>query len=171
VDIAQANRVARVADHLFQSVAVANHKDERFSRKLHWSAMVHEIGAVVNHTNAARHGAYILENIEAPGFAIEELQRLSDLVRAQKGRLRKFAELLADELFAKQLFSLRLATLVCNARVDPNWSDLSATYQSGVFHLHVPSMWAAAHPNTMYLINDECANWDKSGYQFKILFC
>ena len=168
VDLAQANRVALVADQLFQSVAVANHRDKRFSRKLHWSAMVHEIGAVVNHTNAPRHSAYILQNIEAPGFSMEELQRLSDLVRAQKGRLKKFADLIIDELFAKQLFSLRVAILFCNARVDPDVSKVSATYQDKVFRLHIPPMWAAAHPNTMFLLTEECSQWDKSGYTLNI---
>ncbi len=57
--------------------------------KLGWAAQLHEIGTLVSHSDYHKHGAYILDNTDAPGFAVNELHALGQLVLGQRGKLRK----------------------------------------------------------------------------------
>ncbi len=101
-DAAQARRVSATAARLLQQLrqrtddapALARHQ-----RKLQWAAMLHEIGSQISHSDYHKHGAYVLENADAPGFAQPELHRLGLLVLGHRGKLRKLEAELGDELF------------------------------------------------------------------------
>ena len=82
VNAPQANRVSRVATGLLQQLRAADAPLvlERLLRKLLWAAQLHEIGALVSHSDYHKHGAYILDNADAPGFSLPEMHRLSLLV-------------------------------------------------------------------------------------------
>jgi len=66
-----------------------NLADERPNRKLNWAAQLHEIGSHISHSDYHKHGAYILDNADAMGFALSELHKLSLLVLGHRGKLRK----------------------------------------------------------------------------------
>ncbi len=76
VDTAQAQRVARVAAQLFGQLPVIDTPDEpdRHLRKLDWAARLHEIGSHISHSDYHKHGAYILDNADAPGFALPQAE-------------------------------------------------------------------------------------------------
>jgi exopolyphosphatase/guanosine-5'-triphosphate,3'-diphosphate pyrophosphatase len=76
-----------------------------------------------------------LDNVDAPGFSIPELHRMSELVLGQRGKLRKLEQSLTDELFAKQLMCLRLALLLCHARRMPEHESIKLSYKLGAFLL------------------------------------
>jgi exopolyphosphatase/guanosine-5'-triphosphate,3'-diphosphate pyrophosphatase len=168
VDTAQAERVRQTAQTLFEQVAKVNRKNQRYSHKLRWAAMVHEIGTVISHVDAPAHGAYLLAHIDAPGFAMDELNRLSQLVLAQRGKLRKVEDELHDELFVKQLFALRLAALLCHARRDPDLSGLRCQHQQGGFRVRVSHSWAANHPHSALLMDNEMNAWQKMGLDYRV---
>jgi exopolyphosphatase/guanosine-5'-triphosphate,3'-diphosphate pyrophosphatase len=91
VDAAQAQRVGKVATSLLRGLRAgdAPAELERAQRKLLWAAQLHEIGSLISHSDYHKHGAYILDNADAPGFAQPELHRLSLLVLGHRGKLRK----------------------------------------------------------------------------------
>ncbi len=165
VDAAQAARVGRVATELFTQIADPDPNNERYSRKLVWAARLHEIGTHISHSDMHRHGAYILDHADAPGFTLEELHRMSQLVLGQRGKLRKIEDYLDDELFAKQLLCLRLAVLLCHARQDPDISALQLGYRTRQFKLAAASGWARSYPQSAWLIEEEVATWQKSGWR------
>ena len=110
-------RVGKFAHHLFaqlQSSAAPSESpekksaDERLNRKLNWAAQLHEIGGQISHSDYHKHGAYILDNSDAMGFALSELHRLSQLVLGHRGKLRKLEVDFEDEIFMQQLLVLRL---------------------------------------------------------------
>jgi exopolyphosphatase/guanosine-5'-triphosphate,3'-diphosphate pyrophosphatase len=113
-----------------------------------------------------RHGAYILDHGDAPGFTLQELHRMSQLVLGQRGKLRKIEDILDDELFAKQLLCLRLAVLLCHARKDPDIAPLQLSYKSRQFKLVASTGWARSFPQSAWLIDEEVAAWQKSGWRF-----
>ena len=92
----------------------------RHERKLAWAAQLHEIGSQISHSDYHKHGAYILDNADAPGFAQPELHRLSLLVLGHRGKLRKLEADFDDRAFVQQLLCLRLAVILCHARRDPD---------------------------------------------------
>ena len=168
VDKAQAQRVSDVATKLFSQVATADPLNGRYSQKLAWAARLHEIGTHISHTSAHRHGAYILDHVDAPGFSMPELHRMSQLVLGQRGKLRKLEADLGDELFANQLLCLRLAVLLCHARKDPEVGALRLSYRSRGFKLTTVPGWARQFPQSAWLLEEEVEAWQKSDWRFTV---
>ncbi|MBC7548739.1 MAG: exopolyphosphatase, partial [Polaromonas sp.] len=70
-----------------------------------------------------------------------------------------------DSLFIEQLMCLRLAVLLCHARLDPDLKglQLSADESGGrSFALKCRSGWSAAFPQSAYLLNEEVLAWQKT---------
>lgn len=168
IDAAQAERVGRVATRLFEQVAETDPLAGRTSRKLAWAARLHEIGTHISHDNAHRHGAYILDHVDAPGFSLPELHRMSQLVLGQRGKLRKLDAELGDELFAKQLLCLRLAVLLCHARRDPEIVALRLGFGSPEFRLSAPAGWADRYPQSALLLREEALAWQKTPWRLVV---
>jgi exopolyphosphatase/guanosine-5'-triphosphate,3'-diphosphate pyrophosphatase len=166
VDAAQAQRVSAVATALFSQIAAVDAQNERYSQKLAWAARLHEIGTHISHDRSHHHGAYILDNVDAPGFSLPELHRMSQLVLGQRGQLKKLEISLADELFAKQLMCLRLAVLLCHARQMPEHESVKLSYKAGAFKLATHPGWARRYPQSAWLIGEEVLAWQKSNWKF-----
>jgi len=166
VDRPQAGRVARTACALFGQPAPAG--SERAARKLEWAARLHEIGCRISHSDYHRHGAYILDNTDAAGFAVSELHRLGVLVQGQRGKVRKLEADLEDPVFALQLLSLRLAVALCHARRDPDTAGLALRREGPRFHLAARPGWAAAYPQSAHLLREEVQAWQKTPWELAV---
>ena len=166
-DAVQAGRVSRVSRHLFlmASSGLPGAESERFRRKLNWAAQLHEIGSQISHSDYHKHGAYILDNIDAPGFANPELHRLSLLVLGHRGKLRKLDVDFEDRVFVQQLLCLRLAVILCHARRDPNLVGMeleAGAEPSRLFVLNCPQGWAERFPQSAWLLHEEVLAWQKT---------
>ena len=140
-------------------------ESEHLQRKLRWAAQLHEIGSHISHTYYHKHGAYILENADAPGFALPELHRLSLLVLGHRGKLRKLEADFEDRAFVQQLLCLRVAVILCHARRDPDLKGLvlEAGAEPGrLFVLNCRPGWAEAFPQSAYLLQEEVLAWQKT---------
>jgi exopolyphosphatase/guanosine-5'-triphosphate,3'-diphosphate pyrophosphatase len=88
VDLAQAVRVEETAvAFLAQLHRVWQLEDPLAEQALRWAARLHEIGLDVAHSGYHRHGAYLLENADMPGFAHEEQLLLARLVGSHRRKL------------------------------------------------------------------------------------
>lgn len=169
-DTAQANRVAMVTLQFLQNLVAEKPEKyrERLLRKARWAAQVHEIGTHISHTDYHKHGAYILDNADAPGFAQPELHRLSLLVLGHRGKLKKLSDTLVDTDFLHQLLALRLAVIVCHARRAPNTQDLALKRTSEGFELQANHPWQNAYPQSKYLLQEEAIAWQKMGVSLRL---
>ena len=170
-DPAHGQRVGRVANALFQHIN-RGAVDERVSRKLTWAAQLHEIGSHISHSDYHKHGAYILDNTDAMGFALTELHKLSLLVLGHRGKLRKLEADFEDQMFILQLLALRLAVALCHARLDPDMAGISLhqdTKNVRQFILTVHSDWARLFPQSAYLLNEECVAWQKTPWSLRVV--
>ncbi|MDP2263580.1 MAG: exopolyphosphatase [Hydrogenophaga sp.] len=165
-DEAQAQRVSHVSTALFAQIAAVDAQNERYSQKLAWAARLHEIGTHISHERSYHHGAYILDNVDAPGFSFPELHRMSQLVLGQRGKLRKLEQELEDELFAKQLMCLRLAVLLCHARQMPEHESVKLSFKPGAFKLSTNPGWAKRYPQSAWLLGEEVLAWQKTSWKF-----
>jgi exopolyphosphatase/guanosine-5'-triphosphate,3'-diphosphate pyrophosphatase len=168
VDTAQAQRVRQVSTALFEQIAMGDRGQARYSQKLVWASRLHEIGAHISHERAHHHGGYILDHVDAPGFSIPEMHRMSRLVMGQRGKLRKLEADLSDELFAKQLIAMRLAVLLCHARKMPEYEGLELSYLGHGFELNTPPGWAKRYPQSAWLMEEEVLAWQKSPWSFRV---
>ena len=166
VDEAQAQRVSEVSAALFAQIATPGGSNELYSQKLAWAARLHEIGTHIAHDRSYHHGAYILDNVDAPGFSFHELHRLSQLVLGQRGKLRKLESAMSDELFVKQLISLRLAVLLCHARQLPEHQSIKLSFRKNAFKLTTNPGWAKRYPQSAWLLGEEMQVWQKSDWKF-----
>ena len=168
VDMEHAERVARTACMLFDQAAPPG--SERASRKLSWAARLHEIGCQISHSDSHRHGAYILDNTDAAGFAVPELHHLGVLVLGQRGKLRKLGVDLSDPIFVLQLQSLRLAIALCHARRDPDITGFSLQCAAHRFHVETRAGWSAAYPQSAHLLREEAQAWQKTPWELALDF-
>ncbi|MEM8683990.1 MAG: exopolyphosphatase, partial [Pseudomonadota bacterium] len=84
-DKEQAKRVAETAGHLFSQVAEDWFLDPVLAAQmLAWSGRLHEIGLDISHDGYQRHGAYVAENADMPGFPRAEQRLLAYLIRSQR---------------------------------------------------------------------------------------
>ncbi len=166
VETTQAQRVSKIARFLFQQVSsgLLPADLDRFQRKLDWAAQLHEIGSHISHSDYHKHGAYILDNADAPGFALPELHRLSLLVLGHRGKLRKLDADFEDTVFIQQLLCLRLAVILCHARRDPDFKLIRLSYVVGNhrFALACSPGWANAYPQSAHLLREEVVAWQKT---------
>ncbi len=88
VDKAQAKRVACTADQLLtQCAAPWNLASPNAAHLLEWAARLHEIGLDISHDGYQRHGAYIAENADMPGFPRVEQRLVAFLISSQRGQI------------------------------------------------------------------------------------
>ncbi|AMM22972.1 Ppx/GppA phosphatase family protein [Variovorax sp. PAMC 28711] len=182
VDGAQARRVGETAAALFvqldpaarsaNPVGSTTSRAGRALRKLGWAAQLHELGTQVSHSDYHKHGAYILDHCDAPGFAINEMHALSLLVLGQRGKLRKLENALDDETFVMQLLSLRLAVILCHARRDPQPGALGLVAAGPrAFDVACQEGWSDAYPQSAHLLREEVLAWQKTGCRVSLTGC
>lgn len=169
-DETQAQRVGTLACKLLRQLRAgeAGAQLQRDERDLRWAARLHEIGTLVSHSDYHKHGAYILENADAAGFAQHELHRLGLLVLGHRGKLRKLEADFGDLPLVRQLLCLRLAVILCHARRDPDVSGLRLQQAGTVFTLHVPAAWARRFPQSAHLLHEEATAWQKTPWSLAL---
>ncbi len=147
----QALRVRALAQALHDQVLPGDDSDSR--RELGWACDLHEIGQMVSHHDHHRHSAYLVANVDAPGFSQSQQRRVSALVLGQRGGLRKLWQALC----------LRLAVIKCHARgaVDPK--ALRLERDGAQARLVYGRDWAAARPRTLHLLREEAQAWAAQG--------
>jgi exopolyphosphatase / guanosine-5'-triphosphate,3'-diphosphate pyrophosphatase len=162
VDVEQARRVGLVAASLHTSSQPQ--ASYEIKHELQWAAALHEVGMMVSHHDHHRHSAYVLTHLDAPGFSQSQLRRLANLVLGQRGSLRKIEENLNHNEVLWQVLCLRLAVIICHARVDVNLQDIQLAKTSvSQAQLLLSSDWKNAHPQALHLLQQEAENWKRSG--------
>jgi len=166
VDTGHAERVARMAAALYED-AVTKPRDESRQR-VRWAGLLHEIGYTVSHIGFHKHGAYIVENADMPGFAAQEQRELAWLVLGCRGNLAKMAPLLGDADRRAQIAALRLAVLFHHARRAVALPHIELQVRKSL-RIGVAKRWLAAHPLTQHLLDNERQQWLGLGYDWRTL--
>ena len=121
-DPKQAGRVVKTAQHLFDSVAEPLKLNNEDSDLLRRAAYLHEIGLAISHSSYHRHGAYLLQHSDIPGFSQIDQNYLSHLVGNHRRKLRHDAKIEALKAGGNKIvylsLLLRLAVLVNASRSD-----------------------------------------------------
>ena len=130
--------------------------------------MLHEIGCIVSPIDAHLHGAYILEHAELAGFAQSELHCLSLLILGYRGKLKRLEADFTDRIFVMQLICLRLAVILCHARLIPNLRGFQLTNNKNYFQLSIPKSWPEKFPQSYYLLDEESLAWLKINWHLEI---
>jgi exopolyphosphatase/guanosine-5'-triphosphate,3'-diphosphate pyrophosphatase len=162
VDAGQADRVEATAVALLQQAAgqwdLEDPENEQFLR---WAARLHEIGLDISHAHFHRHGAYLLEHADMPGFTREEQRTLACLVGShrRKPHLELALELVPpwDERAERLAVLLRLAVLFNRSRSAETAPPLRVAAQGRTVTLKLPRGWLKANPLTAADLEQEQA--------------
>jgi exopolyphosphatase/guanosine-5'-triphosphate,3'-diphosphate pyrophosphatase len=166
VERAHAARVAALAATLYRRLAPA--PDPAQTQLLAWASLLHEIGMSVAHLGFHKHGAYILQHADMPGFSAGEQSRLAILVYGSRGGLAKVGAALGDPQLRAQLLSLRLAVLFYHARTVISLPRIQVA-DSGRIGLGISERWLSKHPLTEHLLAKERRQWKELGHPWKSL--
>src|SRR5262245_61425950 len=173
VDNAQAERVEATAlDFLRQVAAPWVLNDPLAELALGWAARLHEIGLDVSHSHYQKHGAYLLENADMPGFPREEQALLAALVG---GHRRKILTVENDDLIPpwdkKALYLvlvLRLAVLMHRGRSSEPLPPISVLPRGESLTVEFPRGWLKDHPLTVADLRHEVDYWKMIGFRLRV---
>jgi exopolyphosphatase/guanosine-5'-triphosphate,3'-diphosphate pyrophosphatase len=172
VDGDQAERVERTALRLLGQVAAAwKLEDESHAQLLQWAARMHEIGLALSHSGHHKHGGYILEHSDMPGFSHQDQLRLAALVRGHRRRLARaaFLDLSGDESFLRLCVLLRVAARLHRTR-SPRPLPTTKLRTRGVdLELELPASWLEKHPLTVADLEEEDAQLAEAGLRLRLV--
>ena len=168
VDAKQAARVEKLALRLFRGVAPADKSERQEARRfLSWAARLHEIGISIAHSGYHKHGAYILQNADMPGFSRTDQARLALLVRAQRGAVSKVPQFAPDAELSDAdrllVWLLRQAVILCRNRAEPDLPEVQPEMTSRGYRLKLPQAWLDENSLTRRALEEEAAYWGSVG--------
>ena len=133
-DPKQAERVVETAQKLFDSVAESLKMNSDDSDLLRRAAYLHEIGLAISHSGYHRHGAYLLQHSDIPGFSQIDQNYLSHLVAHHRRKLRSEAKTDVQKVGGIKLVHLslllRLAILLNHSRSDEMLPAIELTIEN-----------------------------------------
>jgi exopolyphosphatase / guanosine-5'-triphosphate,3'-diphosphate pyrophosphatase len=120
---------------------------------LRWSAALHEIGLDISHSGFQRHGAYIVENADMPGFPRAEQKFLAFLIANQRQvisleRLQALPKVWHQSAL-RLMILLRFAVLLNRSRSSKPLPVFSLLVEDNGLQLRFPPDWLAANPLTV----------------------
>jgi exopolyphosphatase/guanosine-5'-triphosphate,3'-diphosphate pyrophosphatase len=154
VDHGQAEHVAKTAANLHAQVAEAWQLQSNLATKaVVWAAQLHEIGLDISHDGFERHGAYVAQYADMPGFPRSEQLLLSFLIASQRSsisraRLKPLPEAWREKAL-KLAIVLRLAVLLNRSRSAPELDSLRALASGNALSLEFPPGWLDSNPLTV----------------------
>ena len=169
VDVQQAERVAATAADLYSQCK----EQWGFSSKiagnvLDWAARLHEIGLDISHDGYQRHGAYIAEYADMPGFPRAEQRFLASLIGGQRHRISKSSFKVLPEAWREPalrlLMLLRLAVLLNRSRKSLEHADMKIHVTDDSLSLSFDPQWLADNPLTLADLEREREFLEQVGY-------
>ncbi len=174
VDTAQAARVEATARNFLEQVRQEWELTDPFAESvLSWSAQLHEIGLDVSHSHYQKHGAYLLEHADMPGFPQEEQRILACVVGAhrRKVHLEQLHELNPPwHIKAEYLIVLlRLAVLLHRGRSPVALPRIDLRPKGRTLELAFPKGWLDEHPLSAADLETEIDYLKAAGFKLKVV--
>ena len=162
LDTEQAKRVSCLADNFFLQVEKEWHLDGRCREFLQNACLIHEIGLSVDFKHAPQHAAYLIRNLDLPGFTPAQKLLFSALLQNQSDTidlslLNQQNALPAD--MAQHLCRLlRLAIIFSSRRRDDTLPAVRLRADNNALYVLVPQGWLEQHPYRAEALEQE-SHW------------
>ncbi len=172
VDGAQAERVEATALAFLRQVRADWKLDEPLAELvLRWAARLHEVGLDIAHSHYHKHGAYLLQHADLPGFPREEQLLLATLVGSHRRKLNvpQLEDLMPPwHLKAEFLIVLlRLAVLLHRGRGPRALPEIELRPKGRSLDCMFPKGWLEAHPLTAADLEQEAEFLRGAGFRLR----
>lgn len=171
IDTRQSERVKRIALQFFSQLDLpGNVEKEELQRTLGWASDLHEVGISIAHAEYHKHGAYILQHADMPGFSNDDQSMLALFVLGHHGKFNKLSLLDPTREKWLTLLCLRLAVLLCRRREDHKAGlPITLQAQGQQITLKAAKSWLDAHPLSEFSLQAETVEWAKAGFEFNLV--
>ena len=154
IDLEQADRVSDTATALLdQCIEEWDLGGELPRQLLGWAARLHEIGLDISHVGFHRHGAYIAEHADLPGFPHAEQGLLSFLIASQRRAVDEEQHATLPTALQHTAWRLaillRLAVLLNRSRSSKPLPHVDLRVDAKTVSLRFPSGWLDENPLTV----------------------
>ncbi len=170
---AHANRVCKTTLELFDQI---QHQGllKRERRLLGWAAQLHEIGLMIAHNQYHKHGGYVLQNMDLPGFSRQEQGALAIMVRLHRRKYQP--ELVEDSAYMRSdalslmIRLLRLAVVFNRGHRPIDLPPIAIEFDENLaMTLRIPKSWLSEHPLTTADLEQEVDLMHNAGYELTIV--
>ena len=159
VDEHNAARVEESARSLFDSVRGTWQLGSHDGDLLAWACRLHEVGLTISHSAFHKHGQYLVENSDLPGFSKAEQVELGLLVRGHRQKF-PMEEINSrcngrGRVIARLCLILRLAVLLKYVRTVEESDDVQLCVDGDAMSITFPLGWLQGHPLTRHALERE----------------
>lgn len=164
-----ARRVSLTAHRLYSACEKSWKLRLEDAEILHWASSLHEIGLAVSLSGYQRHGAYLLEHADLPGFSFEEQSWMSVLVRCHRKKiLKKYFGVLPEKrrkTALRLVILLRLATLLHRSRKDETAAIEKVEAKGNTLTIRFAEYELIHHPLQRASLEQEADYLNKVGFE------
>ena len=170
IDQLHARFVADTAMAMFDQITSNTNDDIEDERQLlRWAALLHEIGMDISHSAYHKHGAYLLEHLDLPGFSLTQQTQLGWLVRTHRRRLQSDEPMPHGKSLMHLCVILRLAVALRRNRADATAPDTVFSRNGTTYTIEVDRTWLNSHPLTRMDLEQEAIFLSAAGIQLNVL--
>lgn len=174
LDQAQAARVSTTAGDLLRQAKAKWHLAGKDARHvLERAARLHEIGLLLAHDGYHKHGAYVLEHSELPGYSRDDQRLLSALVRRHRRAFPPDAFAGLPAAWARPArrlcVLLRLAVVLHRSRSSEPLPRVQLRVDRQQITLAFPAAWLAEHPLTFADLQIEAELLRPAGFVLRVV--
>ncbi|PLR30528.1 guanosine-5'-triphosphate,3'-diphosphate diphosphatase [Chimaeribacter coloradensis] len=150
LDSDQASRVAQLAESFALQLEEAWQLDAHARELLNSACLIHEIGLSVDFRQAPHHAAYLIRNLDLPGFTPAQKKLLATLLQNQNNTLDLTLLDQQNALPPRQAQRLcrllRLAIIFASRRRDDTLPAVRLHAEGDALSVQVPQGWLEQHP-------------------------
>lgn len=159
VDTSQAARVEQLAQNFASQIAEPWGLDPLSQQMLASSALLHEIGLSIDFKHAPQHAAYLVRNLDLPGYTPAQKKLLATLLLNQTNPVDLSSlhqqNAVPPRVAERLCRLLRLAIIFANRRRDDILPEIKLQADGETLHLELPETWLACHPLGAELLEQE----------------
>lgn len=172
VDLNQSQRVTDTACMLLEKCKSGWQLTSQLASDiLGWATALHEIGLDISHSGFQRHGAYIVENADMPGFPRAEQKILAFLIENQRQVINLQPCQALPKVWHRSalrlMILLRIAVLLNRSRTSKVIPSIDLSVNECEIELVFPENWLAANPLTIADLDRERTYLESIGYTLK----
>ncbi|PMJ99172.1 guanosine-5'-triphosphate,3'-diphosphate diphosphatase [Vibrio sp. 10N.261.55.A7] len=171
MDIAYAQQVADTASGLLEQCDQKMWLPEPQAKAILTTAcQLHEIGLTIDFKQAGKHNAYLLQQLDLPGFTRAQKHCIAEITRRYREQLTPMPDQQAISTLSSQriLRLLRLSVLLTHRRDSATQPEVSIKANGNSLELSISKQWLTENPLTAAELEIESSRQSDAGWPLSI---